>query len=35
MTFLGTNPLQNSCDIHLKADYVVRIVFQNWGNYEK
>lgn len=24
MTFLGENPLQNSYDIHLKADYVVR-----------
>ena len=24
MTFLGTNPLQNSYDIHLKADYVVK-----------
>jgi len=24
MTFLGTNPLQNSYDIHLKADYVIR-----------
>jgi len=24
MTFLGTNPLQNSYDIHLKADYVER-----------
>lgn len=24
MTFLGTNPLQNSYDINLKADYVVR-----------
>ena len=24
MTFLGTNPLQNSFDIHLKADYVER-----------
>ncbi|HLF51709.1 cell division protein FtsX [Flavobacterium sp.] len=23
MTFLGTNPLQNSYDIHLKADYIV------------
>ncbi len=23
MTFLGTNPLQNSYDIHLKADYVI------------
>ncbi len=23
MTFLGTNPLQNSFDIHLKADYIV------------
>jgi cell division transport system permease protein len=22
MTFLGENPLQNSFDIHLKADYV-------------
>jgi cell division transport system permease protein len=24
MTFLGTNPLQNSYDMHLKADYVVK-----------
>ncbi len=24
MTFLGENPLQNSYDIHLKADYVIR-----------
>lgn len=24
MTFLGTNPLQNSYDIHLKADYVIK-----------
>jgi len=24
VTFLGTNPLQNSYDIHLKADYVIR-----------
>jgi len=24
MTFLGTNPLENSYDIHLKADYVIR-----------
>ena len=24
MTFLGTNPLQNSYDIHLKADFVVK-----------
>ena len=24
VTFLGTNPLQNSYDIHLKADYVVK-----------
>ena len=24
MTFLGENPLQNSYDIHLKADYVVK-----------
>jgi cell division transport system permease protein len=24
MTFLGENPLQNSFDIHLKADYVIR-----------
>jgi cell division transport system permease protein len=26
MTFLGENPLQNSFDIHLKADYVEKTV---------
>ena len=29
MTFLGTNPLQNSYDIHLKADYIVADSIRN------
>lgn len=32
MKFLGANPLQNSYDIHLKADYVVKEQVQNIEN---
>ena len=32
MTFLGVNPLQNSYDIHLKADFVTNVSF---GKIEK